>query len=76
MFDIMQNLQMHDFIQSLPHGYDTLIVMKNFNLSVGQKQRIAFALAYLKPPDVMLLDEITSNLDVESEEVLLSVLAE
>ncbi len=76
MFDIMHKLQMHDFIQSLPHGYDTLIDMKNFNLSVGQKQRIAFARAYLKHPDLMLLDEITSNLDVESEEVLLSVLAE
>lgn len=74
MYDIMGKLRLHDFILSLPEGYNTYIDLKSVNLSVGQKQRIAFARAYLKHPDILLLDEITSNLDEESEEALLKVI--
>ena len=74
MYDIMRKLRLHEFILSLPEGYGTYIDLKSVNLSVGQKQRIAFARAYLKHPDILLLDEITSNLDEESEGALLEVI--
>ncbi len=76
MYKIMKKLRLHEFVLSLPEGYRTYLDLKSINLSVGQKQRIAFARAYLKHPDILLLDEITSNLDEESEKALLEVIKE
>lgn len=56
----------HDFISSLPQGYDTLIGDNGLGLSCGQAQRIAIARALIRQPSVLLLDEATSNLDGNS----------
>jgi ATP-binding cassette subfamily B multidrug efflux pump len=67
--------QIHDYIMSLPAGYDTLIGQRGVNLSGGQKQRLAIARALLVNPRILILDDSTSAVDVETEAKIEEALA-
>jgi ATP-binding cassette subfamily B protein len=59
--------QIHDFVQSLPNGYDTMVGERGLKLSGGEKQRVGIARSLLKNPPILLLDEATSALDTQTE---------
>ena len=66
----------HDFIMTLPEGYQTKVGSFGDNLSAGEKQRIGLARAFLKGAELILLDEPTSNVDSINEGIILKALKE
>jgi ATP-binding cassette, subfamily B, bacterial len=64
----------HEFIERLPHGYDTQVGERGLKVSGGQRQRIALARAFLRDAPLLILDEPTSSVDVGTESVILETM--
>jgi ATP-binding cassette subfamily B protein len=69
-----KNIGIHRFIKSLPGGYDYLVGERGVTLSTGQRQLIAFLRVYVRNPRILILDEATSSIDTETEQLLQNAL--
>jgi ATP-binding cassette subfamily B multidrug efflux pump len=76
VIEVAKVAQAHEFILSFPQGYDTHVEERGANLSGGQKQRIAIARALITRPRILILDDATSSVDVETETRIQDVLKE
>jgi len=74
IFAAAKQANLHEFIQQLPQGYDTMVGERGLKLSGGEKQRVAIARVVLKKPKILIFDEATSALDTHSEQAILESL--
>ena len=70
VIEAAKNIGVHDFIESLPNGYEYNVKERGVMLSTGQRQLIAFLRAYISEPSILVLDEATSSVDSYSEEII------
>ncbi|WP_293779990.1 ABC transporter ATP-binding protein/permease [uncultured Oxalicibacterium sp.] len=76
IIEAAKSAYIHDFIESLPAGYDTMVGERGLKLSGGEKQRVAIARTLLKQPAILIFDEATSALDTHAEQAIQSQLKE
>lgn len=74
VIEAAKQAHIHEFVMTLPDGYDTLVGERGIKLSVGQKQRVAIARAILRDPTILILDEPTSALDAQTEQYITEAL--
>ena len=67
---VAQDIEVDDFIESLPGGYDYVVRERGSSISLGQRQLLSFLRAYLSDPKILILDEATSSIDHESEKLI------
>ena len=70
VYEAAKKIGIHDFLMSLPNGYDYDVKERGVMLSSGQRQLIAFLRAYISNPSILILDEATSSIDSHSEELI------
>lgn len=74
VIEAAKRAKIHDFINSLPDNYNSMVDERGLNMSIGQKQRIAIARCIVRNPAIFIMDEPTANLDAESEKLLMNSL--
>ena len=76
LWQVLQQVQLANFVDTLPLGLDTVIGEGGYGLSGGQRQRLALGRILLRPAQILILDEVTAHLDVETESLIMQVLRE